>query len=148
MQDAEFHLGEEFVYFVQGEHGGPIKIGYTKKSMPGRLTDLQCGHPYKLVVRRLVLGDVELERELHEHFQKCRLAGEWFSPVPELVEIAKARADDPTVDYQRGYVDAQKDLLRALLKSHGLGHLWRWPHEYRRHLSPEVLEALDGQLSG
>lgn len=102
------------VYFVQATHGGPIKIGTSGSStLKSRLSSLQTGSPTQLVVRRVVAGDRELERRLHNHFEYAyeaspRLVGEWFEPVADLVELARARGDAIPDDerarvYQKGY---------------------------------------------
>lgn len=76
-----------FVYFVQASHGGPVKIGYSVDP-GGRLRELQSGSPYWLVLRHSIEGDRTRENELHRQFKEHRLGGEWFTPCPELMEIA------------------------------------------------------------
>jgi hypothetical protein len=98
--------GLEFIYFIQGEHGGPIKIGYSQHP-DQRLHDLQCGTPYPLVVRRVFPGDKAKELELHKRFAEGRYIGEWFEATPELVELAEARADEVT-PVPAPYVQAPK----------------------------------------
>lgn len=83
------------VYFVQAQHTGLIKIGFT-----GRLFER---------VREIAAeyGPVELlgwdggtstdERRQHWWWAQDWYSGEWFSPSPELVEYA--RAHGPTQPY-------------------------------------------------
>ena len=77
---------KEYVYFIQAENGGPIKIGRAQ-SIHYRIRELQTGNPYKLVCRAFVEGGTLLERQLHWKFKEQRLQGEWFDPSDELEQI-------------------------------------------------------------
>ena len=75
-----------WVYFIQGDDGGPIKIGRTQQNPQWRVDALQCGYPFgKLRLIWLIRGTGLLERELHERFKKSRLRGEWFTPSDEVL---------------------------------------------------------------
>lgn len=75
------------VYFIQAGFRGPIKIGYTSKSIARRFTNMQTDCPDLLYIRGTMPGARELERRLHEQFSAHYHSpwGEWFKPVPELV---------------------------------------------------------------
>lgn len=79
---------EGFVYFIQAEQGGPVKIGWSQEPEK-RLLGIQTGHPYKLVIRRVIKAHRLLEGQLHARFVDQRLNGEWFEPVDALLEIIK-----------------------------------------------------------
>jgi hypothetical protein len=82
---------EALVYFIQSERGGPIKIGRsTRRSISARLSTLRSSSPANLVVRRLLEGGAQAERELHERFSAFRLHGEWFHPDAEIAIAAEA----------------------------------------------------------
>lgn len=71
-----------YVYFVQSQHGGAIKIGVSDNPEQ-RLIQLQTAYPHKLVIVKRIECDNrryadELERSLHDRFQSQRLSGEWF----------------------------------------------------------------------
>jgi len=83
--------GKNFVYFIQGEDGGPIKIG-TSKNVENRLHALQTGFPHKLVVLAVIKGNDRIERGLHYKFKNYRLSGEWFKPAEELLEYINSLA--------------------------------------------------------
>lgn len=74
-------------YFIQGEDGGPIKIGFTKNRPAERLTELQIGSPVELAF----IGFIEGRKEpmLHRKFAHLRLHGEWFVNAPELCEFIR-----------------------------------------------------------
>lgn len=73
------------VYFVQPERGGLVKIGFTTKSVPERVRELQTGCPDKLVVLATEDGGESKEAELHEEFADLRVVGEWFKPDVRLM---------------------------------------------------------------
>jgi hypothetical protein len=73
------------VYFVQESGTGAIKIGVAK-DVKARMASLGTGTPHVLTVLGVIDGDVVLEETLHEQFRHARIRGEWFRPVPELLE--------------------------------------------------------------
>lgn len=85
-----------WIYFVQAEDGGPIKIGRTHNPSE-RFKGLQNSCPHKLVMRRKVrVPSFELNRvesEFHLRFGHLRLHGEWFRAAPDLANVADAIAD-------------------------------------------------------
>jgi len=74
-----------FIYFIQGECGGPIKIGYTT-DLKARLKTLQTGYPDRLELLFAFPGNPEDEKKTHERYGEYRLQGEWFRPTPELLK--------------------------------------------------------------
>ncbi len=74
-----------FIYFVQGESGGPIKIGYTT-DIKGRLSSLQTGYPDTLVLLGAFAGNTTDEYSLHEEYSPYRMRGEWFKPAEPILE--------------------------------------------------------------
>lgn len=75
-----------FVYFIQQEDGGPVKIG--KAERPDRRLDcLQLGNPNILVIRAVCLGGLGAERRLHRHFKNDRIDREWFRCSPALESL-------------------------------------------------------------
>lgn len=67
-----------FVYYVQAEVGGPIKIG-SAANVERRLIGLQNGSPLLLKLIGVEPGGRLRERELHIKLHYWRLHGEWFS---------------------------------------------------------------------
>lgn len=78
----------DFIYFIQGKSGGPIKIGITK-DISSRLKSLQTGHPDELVLLAELPGSAEVEIAVHQMFSDCRLRGEWFTPTDKLLVFIK-----------------------------------------------------------
>lgn len=74
------------VYFIKQDiPNGMIKIGYTSRNVSNRLSSLQTGSPYNLIVLKTIDGDMNTEFELHKKFSKYRLSGEWFDCSPEII---------------------------------------------------------------
>ena len=74
-----------YVYFIQGENGGAIKIG-TTTDLANRLKTLQTGYPDTLRCLLLLRGNTKLESQLHEEFKAYRLSGEWFKPAKAIFD--------------------------------------------------------------
>ena len=77
------------VYFLQPENGGDIKIGCSN-DVANRLKQLQISHSERLIVRNIIPGGYEKEKELHNEFQNIKKEGEWFRATRKLSEISKA----------------------------------------------------------
>lgn len=74
-----------FVYFIQTS-GGPVKIGRSIRPEV-RLAEIQLMSPVPLHLAAAIPGGADKETELHRRFAYCRLHGEWFDPVPELMDL-------------------------------------------------------------
>lgn len=85
------------VYFVQSEHGGPIKIGHAE-DLAKRLVGLQTSRPDRLVVLAAATGTIADERTIHDRFAGSREKGEWFSATPELLDFVKHVALTKSLD--------------------------------------------------
>lgn len=80
------------VYFVQAQGLEPVKIGYANAGgVRDRLRALQTGSPVRLLLKSVIEGEQDLERELHRRFAKLRLHGEWFHPDHEMELVAGVR---------------------------------------------------------
>lgn len=79
---------EEYLVYLIRAGDGPIKIGVAIDPQK-RLSEIQVGNPLKLELLASVPGDQNTERLLHRKFSAHRMSGEWFSPEPELLEVAK-----------------------------------------------------------
>jgi Meiotically up-regulated gene 113 len=77
---------ETAIYFIQSEHGGPVKIGMAD-DVARRLVGLQTSRPDKLVILGAFPGTVADERALHSAFASAREKGEWFTYTSELASF-------------------------------------------------------------
>ena len=72
-----------YVYFIQVDVDGPIKIGFAA-DIRDRMSNLQTSSPYDLKLLAWFEGTVADERAMHAKFSQHRLRGEWFRPADDL----------------------------------------------------------------
>ena len=83
---------EGFVYYIQEEMDGNIKIGWSEDPIK-RLQQHQTSNSRELRMLVYVKGSQEYEREIHRKFQTSKTTGEWFKPDKRLlVHIEKERS--------------------------------------------------------
>lgn len=74
------------IYFVQDGQHPLVKIGYAS-DVRRRIASLQTANPNRLNVAGVMVGfSMEGERQLHGHFEKDRIRGEWFRFSADLRE--------------------------------------------------------------
>ncbi len=73
------------IYFVQGEYGGPIKIGFST-DLRKRLGSLQSSNPYKLILLMAIPGSRKTEQGIHDRLNAHWLRGEWYNDAPAIYE--------------------------------------------------------------
>lgn len=79
------------VYFIQTlAESGLVKIGYSIHPKV-RLRALQSASGHRLRLLHAEPGSMQDETALHRRFAKHRTEGEWFHPVPELLEYIESR---------------------------------------------------------
>ena len=88
--------GAASVYFIQCGLEGPIKIGWST-NVSERLATAQTYHHEELVLRATAPGGADVEARLHAVFQAAHIRGEWFRPVPELLELVAALDEGVTL---------------------------------------------------
>ena len=78
------------IYFITADVPDyPIKIGFTERLTADRMTDLQCGCPFRLVVLAAVEGTFQEEQGLHRDLDEYRMSGEWFRRSDLLMEVIR-----------------------------------------------------------
>jgi len=83
---------EGFVYYIQEEMDGNIKIGWSDDPIK-RLTQHQTSNSRELRMLVYVKGSPDYEKEIHRKFQNSKTTGEWFKPDKRLlVHIEKERS--------------------------------------------------------
>lgn len=91
-EDVAFTTGQPYTYFVQVGENGPIKIGWTKNLLV-RLRTFATMLPVPLRLLGVIPDDVE--DWCHKRFAPFRVDGEWFAPMPALLEFIRDRAERP-----------------------------------------------------
>lgn len=74
------------IYFIRDEATQHIKIGFTAGDGEKRRSDLQAACPGQLVLLLQMEGSRKHETAWHERFSSARERGEWFRPVPKLLQ--------------------------------------------------------------
>ncbi|MDG2063869.1 MAG: GIY-YIG nuclease family protein [SAR324 cluster bacterium] len=83
---------EGFVYYIQEEMEGNIKIGWSEDPIK-RLQQHQTSNSRELRMLVYVKGSPDYEKEIHRKFQTSKTTGEWFKPDKRLlVHIEKERS--------------------------------------------------------
>jgi len=84
-------MSDGFVYFIQEEETGNIKIGFSEKHPEGRLKDFQTGNSNKLILKGYIEGTYQDESNLHQEFseERIRKDNEWFKSSPRLEKRIK-----------------------------------------------------------
>lgn len=125
------------MYFIQGENGGPIKIGVTD-NIDKRLKQMQTGNPEKLILLHLTYGGRNLEEELHLKFSQYLYRGEWFNPAKEILEyIEELKIRDENEQRLLSIVELalafgeiltanEKKLLQEIVNGAKLGEGYNW----------------------
>lgn len=72
------------IYFIEAVGLAAIKVGWAKRSVQRRLSQLQIGCPVELRLLFSMVGAPLHERLLHHRFKAFRLRGEWFRADFEL----------------------------------------------------------------
>lgn len=75
---AQLRKGQTYVYFIQGDPGTPIKVGFTNR-VGKRLGELQTGSYQRLHVLAVLPAPRSAETAYHRLLQSERGIGEWFS---------------------------------------------------------------------
>ena len=109
-------MSDGFVYFIQEEETGRIKIGFTEKHPEGRLKDFQTGNSNKLILLGYIEGTYQDESNLHQKFSEERGNGEWFEfstklkeGIKELLEEAVEGKKSGIDDLNRKHNEEKKD---------------------------------------
>lgn len=78
-------MSDQFVYFIQADENGPIKIGFTADDPQRRLNQLQTGNASALKLLGAINGTTARERQFHADLSEWRLQGEWFESHPTVL---------------------------------------------------------------
>ena len=104
-------MSDGFVYFIQEEETGRIKIGFSEKHPKGRLKDFQTGNSNKLILLGYIEGTSQDEKILHREFyeERIRNENEWFKPSPRLKERIKELLEESLEDKKSGIEDLNQE---------------------------------------
>jgi hypothetical protein len=97
-----------YVYFIQAENDGLIKIGTTCDHPHVRLANLIKGSPVPLVPLGFVAGGTRVEHAMHVRFARLWSHGEWFRADAELLNFIKEFVR-PWPTYRHGDLGVKPD---------------------------------------
>ena len=97
-------MSDGFIYFIQEEESGNIKIGFSEKHPKGRLKDFQTGNSNKLILLGYIEGTFQDESNLHQEFsqERIRTGNEWFRSSPRLKDRIKELVEESLEDKKSG----------------------------------------------
>jgi hypothetical protein len=79
---------KHFVYFLEDEATGLVKVGYTFKGyLPTRIRTLEREIGHSLTLRATTPGGRRVEQSVHVALLATRAHGEWFRPSPGLAAL-------------------------------------------------------------
>jgi signal transduction histidine kinase len=105
-----------FVYFIQAESTGKIKIGHTD-DLPKRMYTLLCASPDKLKLLGKLSTKVATEKSLHTRFNAFRSIGEWFEPSEEILSYIRANCSLDAEDLLFTYKSNPKHRIARKLEA-------------------------------
>jgi hypothetical protein len=85
------------IYFIQGIVTRKIKIGFSKNPST-RLSRLQTGSPDELVIIGVAIGDMSIEKILHDKFSESHSHGEWFNDCEKIREFIRIYCHTDSVE--------------------------------------------------
>lgn len=116
-------MSQQQVYFLRlNIENSPIKIGLSYDPAD-RARCIETQLPFQVEVITMVPGNLALERNVQDCFADAHLQGEWFRPVPRLLEaIEKLKAGaaiHEVVDLSDRRGNTLGKTMRATIKRHG-----------------------------
>lgn len=78
-----------YIYFIQVDGGGPIKIGITRHDPRQRMVKIQSDCPWPVSLIGVVMGGLDDEASLHRELSQFNTQGEWFNPTAEVISAVE-----------------------------------------------------------
>lgn len=95
---AMFENKTGYIYFIQMDLIGPIKIGIAQDPYR-RMAELQVASPYELKMLYFFPSTMKTEREIHNLLSNDNIRGEWFHPTRKVLsEIEEQKTIDKRME--------------------------------------------------
>lgn len=78
-----------YIYFIQAQGNGPIKVGTTGDNPRKRMVKIQSDCPWPVTLIGAIEGTVSQEKQIHLVLSRFRTQGEWFEPHPVVLAAVK-----------------------------------------------------------
>ena len=103
------------IYFIGNVDLGAVKIG--KRNNPEkRLSKLQTGNPYKLVLYSVVDNVTsDYEMRLHRFLDPLKMEGEWFKLTDDLIHFMINKTDTTSYDFKTTHCKTKPDPLETAI---------------------------------
>lgn len=103
-----------FLYFIQMDRIGPIKVGYAKRPSK-RIRNIQSGNPYSFRVLYITPGSPCDEEHIHNtlrrKYPELCIRGEWYHPGKPIIDTIEdfKGFDQKDSEWERGFCDWPKE---------------------------------------
>ena len=74
-----------YIYFIQAQDNGPIKIGVTGDDPRKRMVKIQTDCPWPVRLLGAIEGTASQEKQIHLVLGRFKTQGEWFEPHPVVM---------------------------------------------------------------
>jgi hypothetical protein len=129
-----------FVYVICIDGLTPIKVGKAK-DVTTRMAELQTGCPYRLELLHVLVGGLDLERELHQMLgYQERLVGEWFDgpAIDGFLRLIEGIAADMVLAHKNsGHVPDYRN-FSPFRERHGPSTYVDWTDQRRAEREPRT----------
>lgn len=153
-----------YIYFIQAQDNGPIKIGFTGDNPRKRMVKIQSDCPWPVQLLGAIEGTVSQEKQIHLVLARYKTQGEWFEPHPHVVaavnlalECGVLAPDDDAIDFDgmnklRAYRLSKKlsqsDLAASVgVKKSAISRIEKGKRVPSMGLVARIVEISDGELS-
>ncbi len=118
------------IYFIRIKHSSYVKIGYTVSSdVSDSYKALQCQLPFDLELLGTLEGNQEIERRVHQTFEKKRIKGKWYNIEYDLKDFI----DVTRLKLQKGEIETpMKESLESKERELICTHLEASKGNYKR----------------
>lgn len=130
-----------YIYFIQAQDNGPIKIGFTAHNPRKRMVKIQSDCPWPVSLLGAIEGTVSQEKQIHLVLARWRTQGEWFEPSPIVVAAVNLAIEigvpAPFDERETEEVDESAHPLRR----------WRFAHNVTQEKLAELLDTIHVNVS-
>lgn len=78
-----------YIYFIEAQKLGLIKIGITSTSIETRLSSMQSSSPDVLKLLGFIPGDYQLEHQIHRKLKGSHSHREWYYPTTNVLNLVE-----------------------------------------------------------
>lgn len=114
-----------YIYFIQAQGNGPIKIGFTGFNPRKRMVKIRSDCPWPVRLLGAIEGTVSQEKQIHLVLSRYKTQGEWFEPHPIVLAAVNVALECGTLAPDRKAIDPNAHPLK----------IWRHSQKPRKTLA-------------